>query len=110
MNDCLFCKIVREEIPSEQVIETTNYVAFKDIHPKAPVHVLIVPKRHVERPEELRPDEISDMLTGSEEIAEILGVKEPGYRLVFNVGKSAGQEINHVHMHLLGGAPAKSIY
>lgn len=110
MNDCLFCKIIREEIPSEQIIETSHYVAFKDIHPKAPVHVLIVPKRHVERPEELRPEEIADMLNGSEEVAEILGVKETGYRLLFNVGKHAGQEIEHVHMHLLGGAPATNMY
>ncbi len=110
MTDCLFCKIIREEIPSEQVLETTNYVAFKDIHPKAPVHVLIVPKRHVERPEELRPEEIADMLNGTEEIAQILGVKETGYRLLFNVGTHAGQEIDHVHLHLLGGAPAKSLY
>lgn len=110
MTDCLFCKIIREEIPSEQVLETPNYVAFKDIHPKAPVHVLIVPKRHVERPENLRAEEIADMLLGSEEIAQILGVKETGYRLLFNVGMHAGQEIDHVHLHLLGGAPAKSMY
>lgn len=110
MTDCLFCKIIRDEIPSEQVLETINYVAFKDIHPKAPVHVLIVPKRHVERPEELRPEEIADMLNGSEEVAQILGVKESGYRLLFNVGKHAGQEVDHVHLHLIGGAPAKSLY
>lgn len=110
MDNCLFCKIIREEIPSEQIIETSNYVAFKDIRPKAPVHILIVPKRHVERPEELRPEEIADMLNGSEEISEILGVKESGYRLLFNVGKHAGQEIDHVHMHLLGGTPSKLMY
>ncbi len=110
MEDCLFCKIIKEEIPSEQILETSNYVAFKDIHPKAPVHVLIVPKRHVEKPEELRPEEISDMLNGSEEIAQILGVKDSGYRLLFNVGKHAGQEVDHVHMHLIGGTPSKGMY
>ncbi|HSX42077.1 MAG TPA: HIT domain-containing protein [Candidatus Saccharimonadales bacterium] len=110
MEDCLFCQIVREEVQSEQIIETTNYVAFKDIHPKAPVHVLIVPKRHVERPEELRGDEITDMLQGAEEVAQIMGVKDTGYRLVFNVGNHPGQVIDHVHLHLLGGAPAKSMY
>lgn len=110
MENCLFCKIIREEIPSEQILETSSYVAFKDIHPKAPVHVLIVPKRHVERPEELTPDEITDMLNGSEEIAEITGVKESGYRLLFNVGKHAGQEIDHVHMHLIGGSQARGLY
>lgn len=85
-------------------------MAFKDIHPKAPVHVLIVPKRHIERPEELRAKELHDMMIGSEEIAQILGVKETGYRLLFNVGKHAGQEIDHAHLHLLGGAPSKSMY
>jgi len=110
MENCLFCQIIKEEVPSEQVLETVNYVAFKDIHPKAPVHILIVPKRHVERPEELRPEEIHDMLNGSEEIAQILGVKESGYRLLFNVGADSGQAVNHVHMHLLGGSPAKSMY
>lgn len=110
MPDCLFCQIIREEIPSDQILETTNYVAFKDTHPKAPVHVLLVPKRHVERPEELRGNEITDMLQGAEDTAQILGIKDSGYRLVFNVGKQAGQEIEHVHLHLLGGAPAKNLY
>lgn len=85
-------------------------MAIHDIHPKAPVHILIVPKRHLERPEELRADEIHDMMIGSEEIAQILGVKETGYRLLFNVGKHAGQEIDHVHLHLIGGRPSGSIY
>jgi histidine triad (HIT) family protein len=110
MKECLFCKIIRGEIQSEKVMETSHYFAFKDIHPKAPVHILIVPKRHVERPEELRAEELHDMMIGSEEIAQILEVKEYGYRLLFNVGKHAGQEIEHVHMHLIGGAPAKSMY
>lgn len=110
MNDCLFCKIIREELPSQKVLETSHYMAFHDIHPKAPVHVLIVPKRHVERPEELRSEEIHDMLLGSEEIAQILGVKETGYRLLFNVGTHAGQEIDHVHLHLIGGKQSGSMY
>src|SRR5688572_29435819 len=110
MNECLFCKIIKGEIDSKKVLETSHYVAFHDIHPKAPVHVLIVPKRHVERPEGLRAEEIHDMLLGSEEIAQILGVKESGYRLLFNVGKHAGQEIDHAHLHLIGGKPSGSMY
>lgn len=110
MKECLFCKIIAGKLPSEEVLETTNYFAFKDIHPKAPVHVLIVPKRHVERPEELRADEIHDMLLGSEEVAQISGIKESGYRLLFNVGTHAGQEIDHVHLHLIGGTPSKGMY
>jgi histidine triad (HIT) family protein len=110
METCLFCQIIAGKLPSEKVIETSNYVAFKDIHPKAPVHTLIVPKRHVERPEELRAEEIHDMLSGSEEIAQILGVKESGYRLLFNVGQHAGQEIDHVHLHLIGGRPSTGMF
>lgn len=110
MDNCLFCQITAGTREAEKIIETSHYMAFKDIAPKAPIHVLIVPKRHVERPENLRAEEIADMLTGSEEVAQILGVKETGYRLVFNVGKHAGQAIDHVHLHLLGGAPAQSMY
>jgi histidine triad (HIT) family protein len=110
MEKCLFCQIIEGDLPSEKVLETAHYVAFKDIRPKAPVHVLIVPKRHVDRPEELRAEEIHGMLLGSEEVAQILGVKESGYRLLFNVGKHAGQEVDHVHLHLIGGKPAASMY
>lgn len=105
MDNCIFCQIIAEKFPSEKIIETAHYRAFKDAHPKAPVHILIVPKRHVERPEELRADELEDMFRGSEEVAQILGVKDTGYRLIFNVGKHAGQVVDHVHLHLLGGRP-----
>lgn len=110
MENCIFCQIIAGKIPSQKVLETSHYMAFHDINPKAPVHVLIVPKGHVERPEQLRAEIIQDMLLGSEEVAQILGVKESGYRLLFNVGKNAGQEVDHVHMHLIGGAPSKSLY
>ena len=110
MSECLFCQIISGGLPCEKVMETSHYMAFEDINPKAPVHILIVPKRHIERPEELRAEEIHDMLRGSEEIAQILGVKDTGYRLMFNVGTHAGQEIDHAHLHLLGGAPAKGMY
>ena len=110
MLDCLVCEIVAGSLPCEKVIETSHYMAFKDIHPKAPVHVLIVPKRHIERPEELRAEELAGKCTRSQDVAQILEVKESGYRLVFNVGSHAGQEIDHAHLHLLGGTPAKSMY
>jgi histidine triad (HIT) family protein len=110
MNDCIFCKIVRDELESQKVLETSHYIAFRDIHPKAPVHVLLVPKRHVARPEELRAEEIHDMLVGSEEVAQILGVKESGYRLLFNIGPDSGQEVPHVHLHLIGGKPSTAMY
>ena len=85
-------------------------IAFKDIHPKAPVHILIVPKQHTERPEELSQDELYDLFLGSEEIAKIMDVKKTGYRLLFNVGSHAGQVIDHVHLHLIGGKLSKAIY
>jgi len=110
MEDCIFCQIIAGQKECEKIIETSHYMAFKDTNPKAPVHVLIVPKRHVERPEELRPEELGDMFIGSEEVAQILGVKESGYRLIFNVGKHAGQVIDHVHLHLLGGTQAHALY
>ncbi|MBI4948059.1 HIT domain-containing protein [Candidatus Berkelbacteria bacterium] len=110
MEDCIFCKIIEGKLDSEKIIETANSFAFKDIHPKAPVHILIAPKRHVERPELLNAHELEDMFNTSEEIAQILGVKDDGYRLVFNVGKHAGQEVEHVHLHLLGGRVAKSMF
>lgn len=110
MDSCLFCEIIAGKAPCEKVIETSRYVAFKDIRPKAPVHILIVPQRHVETPEELRAEELHDMLLGSEEVAQILGIKDTGYRLVFNVGNHAGQDVDHVHLHLLGGSPARSMY
>lgn len=110
MNECLFCKIIEGKISSEKIIETSHSFAFKDIHPKAPVHILIVPKRHAEKPEELRAEELEDIFKTSEEIAQILGVKETGYRLLFNVGKHAGQEIEHVHLHLIGGKQSSSMF
>lgn len=110
VEDCIFCKIAAGEIPCEKILETTQYIAFKDIHPKAPVHILIIPKQHRARPEDLSADEITAMLTGSEEVAQILGVKESGYRLLFNIGSHAGQVIDHVHMHLLGGKPSRGMY
>lgn len=110
MTDCLFCKIIAGELTSSKILETSHSFAFHDIHPKAPVHALIVPKRHVEKPELLRAEEIADLIFCSEEVAQITGIKEKGYRLIFNVGKHAGQEIDHVHLHIIGGAPAQAMY
>ena len=90
--------------------KTKNFVAFEDAFPKAPVHVLIVPRRHIEKPDNLTSAEIGEMFELSKKVAQIKKVREDGYRLIFNVGKKAGQEIDHVHMHLIGGAPAKALY
>lgn len=110
MANCIFCRIVRGEIPADVVGENELYLAFNDIRPKAPVHVLIIPKIHRERPAELTADEIHQMLQAADAIATQKNVKDSGYRLTFNVGKHAGQEVEHVHLHLLGGRPSAGMF
>lgn len=110
MDNCLFCKIVAGEIPAEKEAENDLVMAFRDINPKAPVHVLVIPKIHRTRPTDLTAEEITAMLTMADNVADKLGVKETGVRLVFNVGRHAGQEIDHVHLHMLGGQAARAMY
>lgn len=104
--DCLFCKIKNGEIPSKKVYEDEYVYAFHDIAPMAPIHVLIIPKEHVESAAKLSGDQliIMDHLTdAANKIAKQLGIYESGFRLVLNSGKDAGQTVFHLHMHLLGG-------
>ena len=104
--NCLFCKIVNKEIPSETVYEDKNFLAFEDIHPIAPLHVLIIPKKHIPALDRvgLRDKElIGEMFFVSKKVAESRGVAGTGYRLIFNVGEDAGQTVDHLHLHLLGG-------
>lgn len=107
MQDCIFCKIIRKEIPSEVVYEDEAVIAFKDIAPKAPVHVLVVPKQHVEPYErgfkEAEAEILGAMFHAAEEVAKKTGVDRSGYRLIVNVGPDSGQEVPHLHMHVLGG-------
>lgn len=103
---CLFCKIVGKKLPSESVYEDDNFFAFRDIHPIAPIHILLIPKKHIETIEHLEShdsDLIGDLLLTAKKVAEIEGISESGYRLIFNVGKNAGQTVGHLHLHLLGG-------
>jgi len=104
--DCLFCKIVNREIPSEFLYEDDAYVVFKDIHPAAPVHLLLVPKKHIRSINDLKGEE-GDIIAGlfmvAKEMAREQGVNESGYKLLFNVEKGGGQEIFHIHLHLIGG-------
>jgi histidine triad (HIT) family protein len=105
--DCIFCRIVAGEIPSERVYEDERVVAFKDIHPIAPVHVLVVPRAHLATLNEASPDNAADLaavLQAAPLVADRMGVRESGYRTFFNVGKGAGQVVMHVHMHLVAGA------
>ncbi|MFH1393102.1 MAG: histidine triad nucleotide-binding protein [Patescibacteria group bacterium] len=106
--DCIFCKIANKEINSEIVSEDGDFVVFKDINPKAPVHLLIIPKMHTGPVNTLVFNDkeiISGIILKAKEIAEKVGVSENGYRLIFNVGKDAGMEVNHLHLHLLAGKP-----
>jgi len=105
MNDCLFCKIIAGMIPSERVHEDEQLIVFKDIHPKAPVHLLIVPRLHVESLNELTPAHdglVAHMLRLLPGLARKHGL-DSGYRTIINTGPGGGQEIFHLHIHLLGG-------
>jgi len=106
MADCLFCKIVDREIPGEIVFEDEQVLAFKDINPLAPVHVLIIPKQHISDLNEITANDeslLGHLLAVSKELAEKLGIAQSGYRVVTNIGKDGGQIIKHLHFHLLGG-------
>ncbi|HET9424982.1 MAG TPA: histidine triad nucleotide-binding protein [Gemmatimonadaceae bacterium] len=101
---CLFCRIVRREIPAGIVHETEDVVAFRDIHPQAPVHVLIIPKTHVHSLDRATDAAMIGKLSlAAAEIARAKGIAEDGYRTVMNTGPGAGQTVFHVHLHLLGG-------
>lgn len=106
MEDCVFCKIIKGEIPSEKVYEDSKVVVFKDINPEAPFHVLIVPKRHISSINELtEKDEelIGHVYTVAAKLAKQAGIAENGYRIVSNCGKDGGQTVEHIHFHFLGG-------
>ncbi len=103
MPDCLFCKIIAKEIPSEMVYEGSQAVAFKDINPKAKHHLLIVPRKHIESVMKMEKDDqalMGHLIWDAKKIADELGLE--GYQLKFHVGRKGGQEIDHVHLHLLG--------
>jgi histidine triad (HIT) family protein len=102
--DCLFCRIVRKEIPAKLVHESADCIAFRDIDPKAPVHVLVVPREHVSSLNEMTdPALVGRLSLVAAEIARKEGIAESGYRTVINTNRDAGQTVFHVHLHLLGG-------
>lgn len=102
MDGCLFCKIISGEIPSNKVYEDERVSAFRDIDPKAPVHVLIVPKKHATSILDADAESMQALFAAAKKIAHALGVDESGFRLVVNTGKDAGQSVAHLHIHLLG--------
>ena len=105
-DDCLFCKILAGDIPSTKVFEDDACLAFEDINPGAPCHVLVIPKKHIATANDIGTEDhalVGRMFAAAREVAEQKGVKESGYRLVMNVGEGAGQSVFHIHLHVLGG-------
>lgn len=103
-SDCLFCRIVSHEIPAKYVHEDENVVAFRDINPQAPVHVVIVPREHVASLNEARDAAMLGHLSlAAAQIAKAEGIAESGYRTVVNTNRDAGQTVFHIHLHLIGG-------
>jgi len=106
MSDCIFCKIAAKEMDSDIVLETETVVAFRDINPQAPTHILLIPKKHISKiSETTRNDQdlLGDLIITARNLAEDEGIAESGYRLVFNNGAHGGQDVFHIHLHLLGG-------
>ena len=104
---CLFCKTVNNEIPSNVVLEDDNFLAFHDINPKAPVHVLAIPKIHVDSFNEVSAETMAKMTEFIQKVAKELGIDKTGYRVITNIGEDGGQEVKHLHFHILGGAKLK---
>jgi len=110
MEDCIFCKIANGMIPSKKVYEDAEVFAFDDIHPMAPVHVIIIPKKHIPTMLDVTKTDMSaigSMFTAAQEVARIKGINERGFRVVINCNKEGGQVIFHLHMHVLGGKKLK---
>lgn len=105
-NECLFCKIIKGDIPSTKVYEDESVLAFKDISPVTPVHVLVIPKIHIKNINEVKEENSNYLIKifkAIKEVAKICNVEETGYRVISNCGKEAGQTVNHLHFHVLAG-------
>lgn len=106
--DCLFCKIANKKIPASFVYENDEVVAFNDINPQAPVHIIIIPKTHIEKVSDLDLEHrnlITDLILAANQLAKTKNIADSGYRLVINTNRGAGQSVFHLHLHLLGGRP-----
>ncbi len=103
---CIFCQIINKEAPAKIVYEDEKIIAFKDIHPVAPVHILVVPKRHIDSVEDLKEEDrelAGRLILVAKKVARQFSINKSGYKLVFNVGRGGGQIIDHIHLHLIGG-------
>ena len=110
MTETIFTKIVKKEIPADFVFESEDIVAFRDINPQAPIHILIIPRKQIETISDLQPEDsnmVGRMILTAKQIAENEGLAENGYRLVFNCKEDGGQDVYHIHLHLLGGRKMK---
>ena len=108
MADCLFCKMVSGEIAPDIVFENEDVLAFRDMNPQAPLHVLVIPKTHIATVNDLTPEDavlVGKLYLAAQQIAADEGVAEPGYRMVMNCNPEAGQSVYHIHLHVLGGRP-----
>jgi histidine triad (HIT) family protein len=108
MADCLFCQIAAHEIPTQIVTEDDQVIAFRDINPQGPVHLLVIPKRHIANVAAAQADDealLGHLLRVGAQVATAEGVAESGYRLVFNRGPHAGEAVPHLHLHVIGGRP-----
>lgn len=108
MSDCIFCKIAAKELPSETVYEDDQALAIKDINPLAPVHLLLITKKHITSLNEVSSEDeglMGHILMLAQKLAQEFGVAESGYRVVTNIGKEGGQAVPHLHFHVLGGKP-----
>ena len=106
MDKCLFCNIVSGEIPADTVFEDDSIIAFRDINPQAPVHILIIPKLHISTLNDLREDPaelMGELILKAKDRAKDEGIADAGYRTGFNCNKAGGQTVSHIHLHLLGG-------
>ena len=106
MSDCIFCKIINGDIPSQKVYEDDLMLAFKDIEPQAPVHLILIPKKHISSSNDINSENISyisHIFTKVPQIAASAGIDKEGYRIVNNCGESAGQTVKHIHFHMMGG-------
>ncbi|MFH1996073.1 MAG: histidine triad nucleotide-binding protein [Candidatus Omnitrophota bacterium] len=105
-DDCVFCKIVKKEIPSKIAYEDNKILAFEDAHPQAPIHILVIPKHHIEKLSDISEESMrifGKLILTANMLAKAKGALDSGYRVVINCGKNAGQEVFHLHVHLLAG-------
>lgn len=107
-DDCLFCKIAKGDVPSQEVYSDEEYYAFRDINPAAPTHILVIPRKHIPRIDAAGPEDqtlLGGLLLRANEIAKSEGLEETGFRYAINCGEGAGQTVFHIHLHILGGRP-----